>query len=150
MERTVIATITNMCMVYDGNRILVQDRINPDWPGITFPGGHVEKNESFTDAVVREVLEETGLKISSPKLCGVKDWINEDGSRYIVLLYKTDKFEGTLTPSDEGNVFWVDLSEMKQMHMAEGMETMLEIFLEDHVSEYFLYKENKEWKEVLK
>lgn len=150
MERTVIATITNMCMVYDGNRILVQDRINPDWPGITFPGGHVEKNESFTDAVVREVLEETGLKISSPKLCGVKDWINEDGSRYIVLLYKTDKFEGTLTPSDEGNVFWVDLSEMKQMHMAEGMETMLEIFLEDHVSEYFLYRENKEWKEVLK
>ena len=149
-ERTVIATITNMCMVYDGNRILVQDRINPDWPGITFPGGHVEKNESFTDAVVREVLEETGLKISSPKLCGVKDWINEDGSRYIVLLYKTDKFEGTLTPSDEGNVFWVDLSEMKQMHMAEGMETMLEIFLEDHVSEYFLYRENKEWKEVLK
>lgn len=150
MERTVIATITNMCMVYDGNRILVQDRINPDWPGITFPGGHVEKNESFTDAVIREVLEETGLKIFSPKLCGVKDWINEDGSRYIVLLYKTDKFEGTLTPSDEGNVFWVDLSEMKQMHMAEGMETMLEIFLEDHVSEYFLYKENKEWKEVLK
>lgn len=150
MERTVIATITNMCMVYDGNRILVQDRINPDWPGITFPGGHVEKNESFTDAVIREVLEETGLKIFSPKLCGVKDWINEDGSRYIVLLYKTDKFEGTLTPSDEGNVFWVDLSEMKQMHMAEGMETMLEIFLEDHVSEYFLYKENKGWKEVLK
>lgn len=150
MERTVIATITNMCMVYDGNRILVQDRINPDWPGIRFPGGHVEKNESFTDAVIREVLEETGLKIFSPKLCEVKDWINEDGSRYIVLLYKTDKFEGTLTPSDEGNVFWVDLSEMKQMHMAEGMETMLEIFLEDHVSEYFLYKENKEWKEVLK
>ncbi len=21
----------------------VQDRVNPDWPGITFPGGHVEK-----------------------------------------------------------------------------------------------------------
>lgn len=108
------------------------------------------KKESFNNAVIREVLEETGLKISSPKLCGVKDWINEDGSRYIVLLYKTDKFEGTLTPSDEGNVFWVDLSEMKQMHMAEGMETMLEIFLEDHVSEYILYKEHKEWKEVLK
>lgn len=146
MEQTVNATISNMCMVYDGNYVLVQDRVNPDWPGITFPGGHVEKKESFNNAVIREVLEETGLKISSPKLCGVKDWINEDGSRYIVLLYKTDKFEGTLTPSDEGNVFWVDVSEMKQMHMAEGMETMLEIFLEDHVSEYFYIKKTRNGK----
>ncbi|MFC3389660.1 NUDIX domain-containing protein [Salinicoccus sesuvii] len=31
-----------------------------NWPGVTFPGGHIEKNESFHDAVVREVFEETG------------------------------------------------------------------------------------------
>ena len=43
-----------MCMVYDGNRILVQDRMNPNWPGITFPGGHIEPKESFVESVIRE------------------------------------------------------------------------------------------------
>ncbi|MFR1598791.1 MAG: NUDIX domain-containing protein, partial [Coprobacillus cateniformis] len=50
------ARITNLCMVYDkkGN-VLVQERLKKDWPGITFPGGHVEYLESFHDSVVREV-----------------------------------------------------------------------------------------------
>ena len=33
-----------------------------------------EPGESFTDAVIREVQEETGLHIRSPQLCGIKDW----------------------------------------------------------------------------
>lgn len=58
------ARITNLCMVYDNaGNVLVQERIKKDWPGITFPGGHVEYLESFHDAVVREVKEETGLDI---------------------------------------------------------------------------------------
>lgn len=52
MERTESVIFTNMCMIYDdAGNVLVQDRLNPDWPGITFPGGHVEAGESFTDAV---------------------------------------------------------------------------------------------------
>lgn len=57
---------TNLCMVRDGDRVLVIDRKKKDWPGITFPGGHVEAGESFTEAVIREVKEETGLRIASP------------------------------------------------------------------------------------
>ena len=52
-------------MVYDGDKILVQDRVNKNWPGLTFPGGHVEEGESFTESVIREVYEETGLKIEN-------------------------------------------------------------------------------------
>ena len=54
MAREEKCVLTNMCMVYDGNRILVQDRMNPDWPGITFPGGHIEPKESFVESVIRE------------------------------------------------------------------------------------------------
>ena len=150
MARTEVVTITNMCMVYNGTKVLVQEKIDDDYCGITFPGGHVEKGESFTDAVIREVFEETGLKIFSPMLCGIKDWSNDDGSRYMVLFYKTDKFEGTLSSSEEGEVHWIELEEMKKVNLADGMDKMLEVFLDEKISEYFFYKENGEWKEELK
>ena len=75
MAREEKAVFTNMCMVTDGNgNVLVQDRLNPDWPGITFPGGHVEPCESFTQSVIREVFEETGLTVEDPVLCGTKQF----------------------------------------------------------------------------
>ena len=150
MSRTEIVTITNMCMICDGDKVLVQNKVNCDWAGITFPGGHVEKGESFTDAVIREVLEETGLKISSPQLCGVKDWSNEDGSRYMVLLYKTNKFEGNLTSSGEGEGYWLSLEEMARLRLADGMDKMLTVFLNEDISELFFYKQKGEWKSLLK
>ena len=150
MARTEKVIMTNMCMVFSENRVLVQDKRDDDYSGITFPGGHVERGESFTDAVIREVWEETGLKISEPKLCGIKDWMKDEETRYIVLLYKTDKFEGIVTSSEEGDVFWLTLDEMKQRKLAYGMDKMLEVFLNDKISEYFFYEENGKWIEELK
>ena len=150
MAGTEVVTITNMCMVCNGTKVLVQEKIDDDYCGITFPGGHVEKGESFTDAVIREIFEETGLKIFSPMLCGIKDWSNDDGSRYMVLLYKTDKFEGTLSASEEGEVYWIELEEMKKINLADKMDKVLEVFLKERISEYFFYKDNGEWKEELK
>jgi 8-oxo-dGTP diphosphatase len=150
MARTEMVTITNMCMIYNGNQVLVQDKMDDDYCGITFLGGHVEKGESFTDAVIREVFEETGLKISSPILCGIKDWPNDDGSRYMVLCYKTNQFEGTISSSDEGEVDWMEMDEMKKAKMADGMDKMLNVFLEEHISEYYFCKEHGKWKEMLK
>lgn len=96
---------TNLCMISDGNKVVVIDRKKKDWPGVTFPGGHVELGESFSDAVIREVKEETGLDIYSPQLCGIKDWV-ENECRYVVLFYKTNRFDGVLQSSNEGEVWW--------------------------------------------
>ena len=66
MSKTERVLFTHMCMISDGNgNMLVEDRLNPDWPGITFPGGHVAYDESFTDAIVRKVLVKTGLTASN-------------------------------------------------------------------------------------
>ena len=151
MRRTENTIFTNMCMVYDGEgNVLVQNRLNPDWPGIVFPGGHVEAGESFYDAAVREVFEETGLTVSELQMCGIKDWFRDDGTRYVVLLYKTDKFEGELTSSDEGEVMWIPLAKLQDTETPESMKTMLKVFLEDNLSEQFFYKEDGKWIEVLK
>lgn len=142
---------TNMCMIRDdcGN-VLVQDRVDPDWSGVTFPGGHVEKGESFTDAVIREVFEETGLTVSKLQMCGIKDWTRDDGVRYVVLLYKTFTYKGKLQSSDEGEVFWASLSSLSDKKLARNMDIMLKVFLDNDISEQFFYKENDKWEEVLK
>ena len=70
---------TNMCMICDGSRVVVIDRKKRDWPGITFPGGHIEPGESFTDAVIREVQEETGLHIRSPQLWRITFQLRRSG-----------------------------------------------------------------------
>ena len=151
MARTEVVTLTNMCMITDGSRVLVQHRNDPGWSGVTFPGGHVEKGEAFTDAVIREVKEETGLTIEAPRLCGIKDWPEEDGSRYIVLLYRADRFSGTLVSSGEGEVSWVELDKLHSLPLADSMENMLRVFLEEDVSEqYYSRKPDGQWVEMLK
>lgn len=151
MSRTENTIFTNMCMIYDdAGNVLVQDRLNPNWPGITFPGGHVENGEPFTDSVIREVYEETGLTVSELQMCGIKDWVRDDGTRYVVLLYKTNMFHGDLASSEEGEVWWVSLSELPGMNLSDSMKTMLRLFCEGNLTEQFFYKENGKWIEVLK
>lgn len=142
---------TNMCMIYDGDNVVVQNRVNKKWSGLAFPGGHVEYGESFTDSVIREVYEETGLTIFSPRLCGIDSWMCDDGSRYMILLYKTDKFNGELRSSDEGECFWTTIDKMKSMELAYTMSDLLNIFLNDDLSELsWQLDNNKEWKYMLK
>ena len=139
--------LTNMCMVYDGDKILVQDRLNPNWPGITFPGGHIEPKESFVESTIREVYEETGLKVSNLQICGMKQWTQKDNSyRYIVIFYKTNTFTGELKSSDEGKVFWINRSEIGNHVVADGFMEMLEVFENDNLSENYHWFEDGKWR----
>lgn len=74
------------------------------------------------------------------------------GVRYIVLFYKTDKFEGELKSSAEGEVFWMDLEDFKKADLARDMLGMLDIFLNDDKSEFYYYhnKIDGEWKYEIK
>ena len=138
MSRCEPAIFTNMCMISDGNgNVLVQDRRNPDWPGITFPGGHVEPGEAFTDSVVREVFEETGLTIENPQLCGVKQFRTLQGERYVVFLYRADRFHGTLRSSDEGEVFWIPREKLPEYPTVPDFSDMVRVFEEPGLNEFF-------------
>lgn len=151
MDRSQKTEIVNMCMIYKDDLVLVQDKPDGEYKGLCFPGGHVEINESLSDAVIREVYEETGLNIMSPTLCGTKGWVNDDGSRYLALLYKTDIFSGEIRSSEEGDVFWMHIDELLSMgdRLSLDMIDMIKIFMNDNLSEFFYYKENRQWKYTL-
>ena len=136
MRKKELARFTNMCMIRRGDQVVAQRRNDPAWPGVVFPGGHVEEGESFTDAVIREVWEETGLTIEKPRLRCVKDWYDEEG-RYVVFFYIADTFTGELKSSDEGEVFWTTIDEMMAMDTVQGMEDMLKAFTDEAVSELY-------------
>lgn len=146
MSRTETAVFTNMCMVKDGSRILVLDRVDPAWPGVTFPGGHVEPGECFETAVIREVYEETGLTIEHPRLVGVKQFSPPgENYRYIVLLYLADTFTGQLQSSDEGRVFFIDREDLGNYQLAHGFENTLQVFENEDLHEDFNWFEDGQW-----
>ncbi|NQJ03567.1 8-oxo-dGTP diphosphatase [Streptococcus suis] len=147
MSRTEQVILTNMCMITDGQQVLVQDRKSEKWPGITFPGGHVEPNESIVSSVIREVKEETGLTVSNLELCGIQNWTDPtDHYRYLVFCYKTSHFAGSIQSSDEGEVFWINSAELRNIPLADGFEFMLEIFEQPQLTENYYWFEDGEWK----
>ena len=147
MSRSEQAIFTTLCMVYDdAGNILVQDRIDPSWPGLCFPGGHVEPGESFVESVIREVWEETGLTIENPTLCGTKQFQTKRGERYVVFFCKTNRFSGELRSSHEGNVFWVSRKNLKQYTLVDDFMDMVKVFESDDLSEFYYYTDNDQWK----
>ena len=137
-------TLTNMCMIYDGHgNVLVQDKISKSWGGICFPGGHVEIGESFHDSVIREVYEETGLKIKDPRLCGIKQFCDGD-ERYIVFLYRTDSYSGEIQSSKEGRIFWLSRSDLEKSKLAPRFMDMLKVFENTEIDELYYIRDLEE------
>lgn len=146
MAREEQAIFTTLCMLSDSNgNILVEDRKDPYWPGICFPGGHVEPGESFTEAAVREMQEETGLTVMDPQLCGVKQFQTKTGARYVVFLYKATQWTGSVQSSDEGEVFWLPRTELSKYHLVDDFLDMVKVMETDGLSEFYYYQENEKW-----
>lgn len=138
MNRKTQIELTNMCMIYDNQgNVLVEEKLVNNSKGLIFPGGHIESNESIVDSMIREVQEETGLTISNLQFCGIKDWIEFDGSRYMVFLYKTNTYSGNISSSSEGDIYWMPLAELKKKETLWHLNMMLEIFEGNGVTELY-------------
>ncbi|TDC21965.1 NUDIX hydrolase [Streptomyces sp. 8K308] len=80
----------------DGRALLIQRRDNGHWEP---PGGVLEPGETIPDALAREVLEETGIKIAQPAaLTGV--YKNMTGL-IVSLVFRCEAIEGQATTGAE-------------------------------------------------
>lgn len=149
MRRTENVELTVLCLIADGERILLQNRMKEDWRGYTFPGGHVEPGESFVDAVIRETKEETGLDIKNPRLAGVKQFPLQDG-RYIVFLFKATEYSGTLTSSDEGQMEWVERRRLPELRTVEDFDELMRVIDDPALTEFQYLVDGGTWTVSLK
>ena len=144
MGRTEHVELTTLCLIRRGEKILLQDRLKKDWPGLTLPGGHVEPGESVVDSVIREMKEETGLTIRNPRLKGIKQFPIE-GGRYLVFLFEATEFEGEPVSSAEGKVAWYRRDEVAGLESVKDLEELLEVFERDDLTEFIYTREEDKW-----
>ena len=121
--------LTNMCMIYKENgEFLVQLRKKSDWPGINFPGGHVEDLESIEESVYREIKEETGLTLKSIEFVSYFEWnVPTESTRHLVLLFRSKDFEGEIISSKEGEVFFMREDELEKYPLSTDFDKLLGI-----------------------
>jgi 8-oxo-dGTP diphosphatase len=144
--------ITTMVMIQDPitRKVLVQERVK-SWKGYAFPGGHINDGESLYDCAVREIREETGLIIRNLKSCGLVHWFNNKTcDRMMIFLYKTSEFEGEVLSNDEGENFWMDVTDLRTA-LNSGTQTnsfyvYQPLFFEDVYSEAFCsWNDDEQW-----
>ena len=144
MHRTENVELTVLCLIENGDKILLQNRTKKDWQGYALPGGHVEQGESFIDAVIREMKEETGLEIKNPKLVCVKQFPIENG-RYLVLLFKTTEWTGDVISSEEGVMEWIEYGRLSNVKTVNNIDELLKVMNTPELTEFQYIDNGDEW-----
>lgn len=111
-------------------------------------------HETIVDAVIREMKEETGLTIYNPKLCGIKQFPIKDGKyengRYLVFLFQTEQFSGDIVSLAEGGMHWVKKEDLDKVNLVSDFKELLQVMLDDNLSEFQYIVEDDAWKIVQK
>ncbi|MFD3158322.1 NUDIX domain-containing protein [Haloimpatiens sp. FM7330] len=138
-----------LCYIQDKNndKTLLLHRVKKQndmhegkWVGV---GGKLEQGETPEECIIREVKEETGLTINKPKLRGVMTFPKfNDNEDWYVFLFTSNKYEGELIESDEGNLKWIDNSKVLDMPSWEGDRIFIKWLFEnkEFFSAKFIYE----------
>jgi 8-oxo-dGTP diphosphatase len=112
------------------------------WNGL---GGKFEPGESPEECAIREIEEESGLKVKSvimkgfitfPLFDGIEDWY--------VFLFTADDFSGELIDSPEGQLEWIKNEELTEINLWDGDKIFIPwLFNDKFFSAKFNYKDGK-------
>lgn len=120
---------TTLCYIERDGKYLMLHRtkkendLNRDkWIGI---GGKLEENESPEECLLREAYEETGLRLTSYRYCGIVTFVSDRWEGEYMHLFLADGFEGKLRECDEGVLEWVDKDFVHRLPQWEGDKLFL-------------------------
>ena len=117
-----------LCFVTHGNDLLLlkrgpHRRVFPNkYNGV---GGHIERGEDPTTSAIREILEETGLRVKNTRLRGI---INIDAGQdtgIMLFVYTGEALSRDVVQSDEGTLEWVPLDEVQNKELVEDLPLLL-------------------------
>ena len=127
--------LTTLCYVEKDDSYLMLHRVskkhdvNKDkWIGI---GGHFEEGESPEECLLREAMEETGLRLTSFRFRAIVTFIADGWPPEYMCLYTADGFEGELTDCNEGKLEWVKKAEVTKLKLWEGDKIFLKLIAEE-------------------
>lgn len=122
---------TTLCYIEDGSRYLMLHRtkkendLNHDkWLGI---GGHIEPGETPMACILREAVEETGLRLLDCTPRGLVRFRSDTDPDEDMHLFTATRFEGELHPCDEGDLEWIDQSKLLALTLWEGDRIFLKL-----------------------
>jgi len=119
----------------------VNDIHEGKWNGL---GGKFEAGETPEECIVREVLEESGLSIQSPKLCGLLMFPNFKGNDWYVFVYTASDFTGELIDPPEGKLEWIPDEKILDLNLWESDHIFMSWIREGKLfSAKFEYEGNK-------
>lgn len=126
---------STLCYVTRGDEVLMLHRVkkkndlNKDkWIGI---GGKFEGQESPDECLLREAMEETGLRLTSWRCRGVVTFLSDCWEGEYMYLFTADGFEGELKECDEGELQWVPRAFLDTLPKWEGDKIFLKLLWED-------------------
>ncbi|MCT3035405.1 NUDIX domain-containing protein [Pediococcus parvulus] len=152
MDRTYPCELTCICLINCNQKILVMKKNDSEFePSLTFPGGHVEPNESVTSAAIREIKEETGLTIVSPTLMGFVNFDRQDSLKELIFVYQatiptetaTHNLSGT---KNEGQTLWLARNQMKNYKLNSVVSAIFTDYL-NHKNKELYFPSNQTFKE---
>ena len=144
-----MAICATLCYIQNKTKTLMLHRIKKKndihqgkWNGL---GGKLEAGETPEDCVVREVFEESGLKIKDPDLRAILTFPKFDGQNdWIVFLFVAKKFLGDLMECSEGKLKWITTSGLTQLSLWEGDRLFLKwLERKKFFSAKFIYEKGK-------
>ena len=122
---------TSLCYIEQNGAYLLLHRVkkkndeNRDkWIGI---GGRFEENESPEDCVLREAWEETGLRLQSPRYCGIVTFVSDRWEGEYMHLFHAERFTGVLRDCDEGVLEWIPKARVRSLPQWEGDRIFLDL-----------------------
>ena len=122
---------SSLCYIERDGRYLMLHRVKKEndankdkWIGV---GGRFEEGESPEDCVTREVLEETGLKLTDYTYRGIVTFVSDKWEGEFMHLFTATGFEGTIKECDEGVLEWISKEELMKLPMWEGDKIFLDL-----------------------